>query len=281
MSDVRKRSRSVIEADAPIPGWASPRHSVAGASCLLVLGAIACSEPTDRERYRAILGGREAASGSAFDACGAIAAPGLRGDCRLAVIQRLEGEDLSGWCVGFEPGMWQEECWFLEAERRASAGQVAPAARACEQAGAFRADCAQHLWQGRVHGLIFGRGPGAFAEVLPAARSLHRRWSGPLAWDDGFEDRFWSRFYQNGFEGAGPRVMLGACDALPAVDAERCVAAGLELFARELGPGLARGGLDPCGSVRPTLAEVLQFVPADPDTRLQVVLDAAREDCPG
>lgn len=153
---------------------------------------------------------------------------------------------------------------------------MAPAARACERAGAFRADCSQHLWQGAVHALIFSRGPGAFAEVLPRAEALHRRWSGPLAWDRDFSSRFWSRFYQNGFEAAGPRVMLGACDALPPPHHERCVSAGLELFSRELGPGLSRGGLDPCLA---SLEEVLRWVPAEPDPRLSPALDAARGGC--
>jgi hypothetical protein len=242
-------------------------------------GAVACREPTDRERYLAVLGGDPAESGAAFAACAEIAGPELRGDCQLAVVQRLHGEDLSSWCVGFVPGRWQDECWFIEAERRGAAGQVAPAARACERAGAFRSDCAQHLWQGSVHALIFSRGPGAFAEVLPRAEALHRRWSGPLAWDDGFGERFWARFFQNGFEGAGPRVMLGACDGLLGAHAERCVAAGVELFARELGPGLRRGQLDPCAAEPLDLETVARWVPADPDPRLQPALDAARAAC--
>ena len=247
----------------------------------LVLATAGCAGPSDRERYQSVLSGSPVAAGAAFESCAAIRAGELRGDCQLAVVQRLQEEDLSGWCVGFEPGRWQDECWFLEAERRGAEGQVAPAARACERAGSFRSDCAQHLWQGAVHSMIFRRGPGAFAEMLPEASSLQRRWAGPLAWDDGFEDRFWSRFYQNGFEGAGPRVMLGACDALSPPHAGRCVAAGLELFSRELGPGLERGRLDPCGPEPLELVDVLRFVPADADPRLQGVLDAAREACSG
>lgn len=244
---------------------------------MALVALVACGAPTDQERYRAVIRGEPAEAGAAFLACEQIDRLELRGDCQLAVVQRLQGQELSSWCPGFAPGRWQDECWFIEAERRGREGQVAPAARACERAGAFRSDCAQHLWQGSVHALIFGRGPGAFGEVLPRAEALHRRWSGPLAWDAGFDGRFWTRFYQNGFEGAGPRVMLTACDALPEPHPGRCLAAGVELFTRELGPGLARGGLDPCAA---TLDEVLRWVPADPDPRLEPALEGARGGCP-
>lgn len=223
-----------------------------------------------------MVSGEPPEAGAAFEACGAIDSAELRGDCQLAVVQRLRGEELASWCPGFAPGRWQDECWFLEAERRAADGQVAPAARSCERAGAFRADCAQHLWQGQVHQLIFGRGPGAFAEVLPRAAALHRRWAGPLAWDREFDERFWARFFQNGFEGAGPRVMLSACDGLEAPHRARCVAAGIELFERELGPGLSRGGLDRCSA---GIDEVLVWVPADPDPRLGAAWARAQAGC--
>ena len=99
------------------------------------LALAACGPPTDRERYRAIIGGDPSAPGAAFVACEAIDAVELRGDCQLSVVQRLQDEDRSSWCPGFPPGRWQDEGWFLEGERRGRAGQVAPAARACERAG--------------------------------------------------------------------------------------------------------------------------------------------------
>ena len=115
---------------------------VAAAAGGLVSGSACQSGDPDRLRYLEVIASREMAAGSAFSACAELGDVDLGGDCQLAIIQRLRDEDLSGWCAGFSPGKWQDECWFLEAERRRAMDQIAPSARACEKTGAYREDCA-------------------------------------------------------------------------------------------------------------------------------------------
>jgi hypothetical protein len=215
-------------------------------------------------------------------ACGAVGDDVLRGDCALHVVmteaRRPSGQP-GALCARVPEGLWRAECWFVTAEHARKQQDVETAAAACVEAGPFAADCAQHLWQGEVHRLIHRAGSGAFAEKLPAARKIHARWSALFAGMDdlgAFDQRFWAKFYQNGFEGQGSFVDLAACDVLEDGDAGRCVEAGVEMYLRELGPRMDQWRLDLCAEPAWTSATLARYVPARPDERLDAALVEVR-----
>ena len=247
-----------------------------------VLGACAPAEPaTDVQRYAAVAaedGGLEAD----LEACAAIVDPALAGDCALLVVGRgsVPAEEA---CPRVPEGVWRDECWFVAAEARRAAGQDGSAAQLCLRAGAFRDDCGQHLWQTAVHDLIHRRGPEGFASQLSRAQALHDRWAGLLAAETDFSERFWERYYSNGFEGQGG-VDLARCEELPAPHPERCRAAGLAYFARDLGPRLDQAGMGEafCAMEAPTAEAVGRAFPNRPEPALDaVVRERQAVLCPG
>jgi hypothetical protein len=240
---------------------------------LLALGCV--GGPTDRARYATLIADDAVPIQDGLRACDALGDVGLRGDCRLAMLAKADAAgatNLERWCPDFEPGVFRGECWFVVAENRSRRGRTQSAVTACLSAAPFVDDCAQHLWQRDLHELIHGRGPGAFLEVLPQARALHDRWAPLLAQKTDFEGRFWSRYYQNGFEGVGLRLDLAACDRLHAQDAMLCVSAARSLLARELGPQLDRRGADPCAWTDRSSSAVSAVWEMVPDPRLDDVV---------
>lgn len=211
--------------------------------CLpLIAALIGCrADPiADLERYEAVLASREGDWEAQLRRCAAIRDQALAGDCALVVITRTAAAENSApeaRCDRVPEGVWRDECYFLAAEawRRQ---QPARAAKLCGQSGAFAPDCAQHLWQSSIYAAIHDAGPGAFAERLPTAQRIYDHWARFLGERDEFTDRFWERYYQNGFDRSG--VDLAACEALPEAQAARCVAAGEKLVLQELAPRLDR-----------------------------------------
>ena len=257
----------------------------------LVVGCSGDASPTAaaaRDAYLSVVSQRDIAPEPGLAACAEIPDPRLAGDCALHVVS-VEARRRDGrpgmWCGEVPEGTWRDECWFVSAEASKRARKREEAARYCMEAGAFRDDCAQHLWQSEVRGLIHRRGAAGFGEVLEATQAVHDRWAPLLADVSDFEARFWAKFYQNGFEGQGGFVDLRHCDALPSPHAERCVAAGTEMYARELSPRLGDAGLEICALPVPDdgtwSAALSQWVPTEPDPRLDAMVRERRATCGG
>ncbi len=257
----------------------------------VVLGLVACQTPpldgsADRSRYLAVLSQRRIEPEPGLEQCRAIDDSTLAGDCALYVVmvesRRPEGAP-ARWCEQVPAGTWRDECWFVAGEKARRDGKLEASARYCMEAGAFKDDCAQHLWQSEVHRLIHRRGSGAFGEALPAAESVYGKWAPLLAAQSDFDARFWAKFFQNGFEGQGGFVDLSHCDALPEPHNARCVEAGTEMYARELSPRLSDFGVDLCTLDAPEdggWSQLLaQWVPTRPDARLDAVVRDRRSDC--
>ena len=179
-----------------------------------------------------------------------------------------------------EAGPAQDECWFLAAEAHARRGREASAAQLCRSAGAYKEDCAQHLWQGAVYELVHQAGPRAMIEELPRAERLYARWARYLGADTAIATRFWARYFQNGFEGLGS-IELGLCTAIADPGrAAACVSAGEELFAQRLAPALDAAGVDLCDKARAD-DEIAAIVRSVPDPRLTALVAARRaQRCP-
>lgn len=264
------------------------RHLALRSALTLGIAAVACGgapQPaSDRARYLAVVSDKDSPAGELLAACEPIGDPVLSGDCALHVVMteaRRPAGQPGALCARVPEGLWRAECWFVTAEHARKRQDVETAAAACGQAGPFAADCAQHLWQGEVHRLIHRAGAGAFAQKLPAARKIHARWSALFEGMDelgSFDQRFWAKFYQNGFEGQGSFVDLDACDVLGDDDAARCVDAGVEMYLRELGPRMDQWRLDLCAESAWTSASLARYVPARPDPRLDAALDGLRSE---
>jgi hypothetical protein len=214
--------------------------------------------------------------------CAEIADSGMQVECALAVVNAaaVEGStDPQTLCDLMSGGLWQSECWFLAAEYHRKAGRDHLAASLCQRTGALVNDCGQHLWQTQVYDLIHPLGPRGFAVALPEAERIHGRWAPLLAAHTDLDDRFWRRFYQNGFEADGG-VDLAHCDGLETPHAERCVSAALSFYARELAPKTEAAGLDVCSLN--SQEDLVRVFPIRADPRLDAAfLSRKAELCPG
>ncbi|MDG1481471.1 MAG: hypothetical protein P8R54_17885 [Myxococcota bacterium] len=212
--------------------------------------------------------------GDALQRCAEISDVILAGDCALVVVAQVDEPGLL--CGAVPDGMWREECWFLAAEASNRTGDAMGAAALCQKSGRFALDCAQHLWQTPVHGLIHGPGARAFAVILPKAEALYAAWAPLMVEETDFEERFWSKFFGNGFEGQGEPIDLGWCSTLPTNRQGACAAAGVAHYAREVGPSVERaGGLEAmCALVAPDVASLSRWINAVSDPRLDT--EAAR-----
>ena len=219
----------------------------------------ACAGPSDRDRYRAALADPEQRSPAA---CAGLRDASLAGDCGLVVAQRrLEaGEAAEVACAPVPEGTWRSECWFVAAEAAAVRDLDGRAAALCRRAGSLDEDCAQHLWQGALHALT--RRPGGdLVALTDSAERLHRRWAGLLTWTTDFDARFWAQAFQGAALSGG--FDPARCAALLEPAAGRCEAAMVELFSRELAPGLARAGVELC-ALPPTVVAVAPYLRAAP-----------------
>lgn len=214
---------------------------------LLALWLLGCgsSPAEDAGRYAALVASRDPDPKRDLRACAALSDPELAGDCALVIAQRAAtaAKVAPGtWCDEVPEGVWRSECWFQAAEIERRRGREEQAAAQCQKSGPFINDCAQHLWQTRVHGLIHSNGGVPdFAGKLASAQRIYEEWAPLLGADTDMESRFWTKYYQNGFEGAG-RVSLSWCEPLPEQHRARCVAAASELVVREIAPNLDRSG---------------------------------------
>lgn len=226
-------------------------------------------------RYEAVIGNADIAPAEGLGRCATLSDPYLAGDCALQVVT-VEAHRPNGrpdrWCDRVPAGVWRDECWFVSAESWRRRRDEKRAAALCTKAGVFKNDCGQHLWQNVASRLARG-GPSTFARQLPQAERLYDHWAPMLAASTDFDDRFWLRFYQAGFESVHS-VDLSWCDALPADAAKRCVHAGKAWLQREIGPRLDRAHARDtfCALSAPTIADVNSWVAARPDPRLDAVV---------
>lgn len=215
--------------------------------CLLL--ALACrAEPagSEADRYLRVVTDEALELEEGQRLCGSLGDSDLRGDCMLALVGHVadRGEGERGELCRLVPeGTWRDECWFLAAEHARRAGQRELAAARCLESGRFRDDCGQHLWQSALRATIAPRAKGAalptYAEAIPRAEQLYRRWAPLLEEGTDMELRFWRRFYQNGFERRG-WIEVARCDELEEPHAARCVAAAQHLYVQRLDTDLPR-----------------------------------------
>jgi hypothetical protein len=239
---------------------------------VLALLQLSCA-PTapDAVRYQDILSDTSLPTSEGLRGCAALQATPLRGDCALAVATRSDAPAAA--CPSVPSGLWQEECWFVAAEATNRRGDVTGAAELCGRAGRFRLDCAQHLWQTPVHRLIHTAGAAGFATALPEAEALYSAWAPVVGEDTDFSDRFWAKFFGNGFEGQGLPITARWCEPLPPQRRAGCETAAAAHLSRELGPAVEQPGrlLAFCALHQPGIEEVAGWIEAEPSA----VLDRA------
>lgn len=237
---------------------------------ILFLAACASSPADDMAAYSALVRQHAPDPDRDLPSCKRLSDPNLAGDCALYVAQRgaaRRRQPAETWCEEVPEGLWRSECWFQAAEAHRRLGHEGVAAELCRRSGPFLNDCAQHLWQTRVHRLIHTNGTAPdFAGKLPRVQEIYDEWAPFLEDTSDLSERFWTKYYQNGFEGAG-RVDLGWCAPLPAEHQERCHEAARGLILRELAPNLDRNAAwdDFCGLASPTSEDVatwLRLVPS-------------------
>ena len=240
----------------------------------------------DAALYAQVVGQRAPDPARDLGRCRKLGDPALAGDCALVVATRgaeARREPPGTWCASVPDGTWRAECWFQAAEAARRRGGEERAAELCFQAGPFKDDCAQHLWQTQVHTLIRAdRSTPDFVGKLAVAERIYGEWAPHLSESSDLETRFWAKYYQNGFETAG-RVDLGWCDGLPEAHLARCVAAAEELVRRELAPDLDRSGgwAGFCALEHPDSASAAAWLRLRPDPRLDAVIAARHaEVCP-
>ena len=237
-----------------------------GMLCSGLMGCASSSTATDRARYSAVLSNPSPPE-DALQRCAEIGDVVLAGDCALVVVAQVA--EPGPLCGSVPEGMWREECWFIAAEASNRSGDALSAAGLCQKSGRFALDCAQHLWQTPVHGLIHGPGAEGFAVVLPSAEVLYAAWAPLLVEQTDFEERFWSKFFGNGFEGQSGPIDLGWCSSLSTERQGACLDAGIAHYAREIGPSVERAGGSPlrtlprsrAGSTRPRIRDWMLRLP--------------------
>jgi len=210
-------------------------------TCSLLPAALAaCADPPsprdDHAAYAALLHADELPVAERMEACLDLADRANRGDCALVTAEsapRRGGGPIEGWCREVPRGAWRHECWFQASEQARREHDLDRALALCQRSGPFRTDCRQHLWQGALHGTVPPQGPWGFAGGLEPAEVVLHRFAPLLDDDPDFEDRFWFRWFQEGFERA-PGLDLAACDPLPGEMGTRCRAAGTDLYRTRL-----------------------------------------------
>jgi len=106
-------------------------------AALLLVGFAACTSTPPGDAYGRALGAAD------FDTAWALcaAAGDNRADCEQASAKRFERFDA---CARIEPGVWQDECRFSEAEHLARQGDRLGALGACHTSR-YSVNCEQHV----------------------------------------------------------------------------------------------------------------------------------------
>ncbi len=231
------------------------------------------------EDYAALIADPNPVATVALPACAALADPMLAGDCALAVVLKIRAREpgsLKALCPQVPEGAWRDECAFIRAEDALRARDRDEAAQACLDAGAFKHDCGQHLWQGELRTLVRTSADLPRSERLPRAQALFAAWEARLPATD-IRWRFWQRYFEMGLEtenglnldsceeGTGPELRL------------RCRSAGAHLYLRRLWDHLHHDDERAwfCSGEAPSMARVedaFHGVNARPDPLLEALL---------
>jgi len=195
-----------------------------------VIALWACTDavpepPEDVAVYTQVIAELKAEPETAMSRCDGLSDAGTRGDCQLLVARRAVRGPSSvptEWCDRVNEGLWRHECFFEAAETLRRRGRSEDAAAACLLSGDFVNDCAQHLWQTPVHRLFQGDATG-FAALYPEALAIYERWVPALSEATDLDQRFWSRFWEQGFLSWGRDE--AHCEGLPAEVLARCTQA--------------------------------------------------------
>lgn len=191
---------------------------------------------TDRDTYAALLADGTSDPAALLDRCATIRDADLAGDCALVLAMRTAGqrkEPIANYCPRVPEGTWRHECWFMAAERARRDGDEAVAADLCTRAGPFVDDCGQHLWQTAVRTQARRHAGAPLVTLLEEAGRIHDAWSPLLAGSTDFEERFWSRVFQNAWE-VRPVIDPTACDDLVPTQATRCRMAAAYTWSQRL-----------------------------------------------
>lgn len=222
---------------------------------LLFLG-MACSSTEKQPDYALYRQALEEGSRSAqerLDICKELSNAPARGDCGSNVVQwaaRNKTAEPEALCVQVEEGTWRSECFFQMAEHWRRRKNKNKAAENCAQAGPFKNDCEQHLWQGEVRRLTRPRDraplrPDEFSSIMPAADRLFAEWNERLGADSDdssdFDARFWRLVFQQVLE-TRPGLDLEHCEELEEFHRDHCRRASAHLYLRRLQQFLPRGG---------------------------------------
>ncbi|MBN1335805.1 MAG: hypothetical protein JXB39_07570 [Deltaproteobacteria bacterium] len=203
---------------------------------LLACASPPAAVPDDAHEYMRLLAAEDLSTAQRIEACLDLSDAYLAMDCALAAAEAapIRGEGhVEDWCPRLPQGVWRDECLFQAAEQALSDRDRNRASRLCAEAGRFANDCGYHLWQVDLRFIIRRAGPAGFAEHLPEARKLYDVWAPRLAAHTDMEFRFWSRYFEMGFE-PQPRIQLQACDALEEPYRARCRNAGMLVWRHRL-----------------------------------------------
>jgi hypothetical protein len=220
----------------------------------------------EREAYVALLKSRDLSTAQRMERCLSFDDPLLRTDCALVAAEgapKTGGGRVEDWCADVPQGRWREECWFMASERARRDGDLLRALDLCRSSGAFVTDCRQHLWQLALHGAVPAEGPPGFVSAVPGAREVLARFL-PLVGDDpDFEERFWFRWFQEGFE-RSKELDVRACAPFPSDTAARCRTACADLYRTRLDRVLftcapCREAFCSRGAADPTVPGILGF----------------------
>lgn len=135
----------------------------------------------------------------AFSLCMRIASEQSQGDCAVAVMEHLHRREESD-CQRLKPGLWQEECYFLYAERAAAEGRLREGFRACQRTD-FGRECSFHLVRQGIRRVV-ALPPTEAADLLTAYQGL------PYAPD--LEFLFWKTYWRQRLE-AGKAIEPNSC----------------------------------------------------------------------
>lgn len=241
---------------------------------------ISCSRPdalAELETYRQVIAAPGDDAAAAFARCADLRDDKLAGDCGLALAQHYAStrrESIATWCGEVSRGTWRYECNFLASEEQRRAGNAARAGELCLDSGPFVDDCVQHLWQGEVRRVIHvPRQAPDFAGRLPLAQKVYARWATVLDREPRWSERFWLRYYQNGFESA-IAIDLGWCDPLPDEQKVRCVEAARQSLIADLAPRIVRsnGMAEFCALEKPDTVALGRWMRLAPSPVLDEVI---------